>query len=47
MKLYNAFPEFSENENYFIVNGTKIKRNKTLDDNKIKNNNIIVINVYE
>ena len=47
MKLYNAFPELSENENYFIVNGTKIKRNKTLDDNKIKNNNIIVINVYE
>ena len=46
-KLYNAFPEYSEGENFFMVNGMKINRNKTLVDNKIKNNNIIVLNVYE
>ena len=47
IKLYNEFPEYFESQNYFTVNGMKIKRNKTLDDNKIKNSNIITINSYE
>ena len=33
--LYNEYPEYEENENYFTVNGIKIKRHKTLEENKI------------
>ncbi len=42
--LYNEYPEYEENENYFTVNGIKINRHKTLEENKIKNNNIITLN---
>ena len=28
-KLYEEYPEFKETENYYIFNGTKIKRFKT------------------
>jgi len=46
-KLYEIFPDYSETENYFIVNGNKINKYKTLDDNKIKNNDIIILNIIE
>ena len=46
-QLYKEFPEYSETENYFTINGMRIKKTKTLDENKIKNNNIILLNVYE
>ena len=45
-KLYKEFPKYSESENYFTINGNKINKYKTLDENKIKNNNIIILNVY-
>ena len=45
--LYNEFPEYEENENYFTVNGIKINRHKTLEENKIKNNDIITLNSLE
>jgi hypothetical protein len=45
--LYNEYPEYEENENYFTVNGVKINRHKTLEENKIKNNNIITLNSLE
>ena len=43
-KLYNAFYEYSETENYFFVNGGKINKVKTLEYNKIKNNDLIILN---
>ena len=43
-QLYDAYPEYSESINIFTVNGNKINRNKNLDDNKIKNNDIIILN---
>ena len=46
-RLYELFPEYSETENYFVVNGNKINKYKTLDDNKINDNDIIVLNVLE
>ena len=42
-ELYKKYPEYSENENYFIVNGDKINKYKTLEQNKIKNNSVIML----
>ena len=44
IQLYDAYSEYSESINFFTVNGIKINRNKNLDDNKIKNHDIIVLN---
>ena len=41
--LNNEFPYLKEQEPYFLVNGGRIKRFKTLDENEIKNNDIISI----
>ena len=45
-KIYEEYPDYSESDNYFLINGRKINRNKTLDQNKIKNNDVITLNVY-
>lgn len=42
-KLYQDFPNLKEYDNYFVVNTKRIKRFKTIDENKIKNNDIISI----
>ena len=44
-KLYEEYNEYEELETYFTVNGRRINRHKTLDDNKIKNSDIIMLNV--
>ena len=41
--LYQKYPRYLDSENYFIVNGTKINRNRTLEQNKIKNNDVITL----
>ena len=43
-RLYEDFPQFKEFETYFEVNGKRIKRFKTIEQNNIKTNN--VINVF-
>ena len=42
-RVYDAYPEYKEKENYFKVNGNKINKAKTLDENKIKNNDVIMM----
>ena len=42
--LYDNYPNYREFENFFLVNGNKINRNKTIEQNKIKNNDIITLN---
>ena len=42
-RLYEDFPQFKEYETYFEVNGKRIKRFKTLEQNNIKTNDIINI----
>ena len=42
-KLYEEYPEYKETENYFIYNGAKIKRFKTVEENKIKNGKPIML----
>ena len=40
-KLNNDYPQLKDAETYFLVNGKRIKRFKTLDENHIKSNDII------
>ena len=42
-KFYEKFSEYRGLDNNFILNGRKINKNKSLDENKIKNNDIITI----
>ena len=42
-KFYNDYPEYSLTYNYFIVNGNRVNRFKSLDENKIRNNDIIIL----
>ncbi len=48
MKLYNDYPEYNEGEdNFFTVNGRKILKYKTLEENDIKNSDVILLNKME
>ena len=46
-KLYNNYPDYKEKETFFIANGMKIKRFKTLEENNIKSGCFIMLNIYE
>ena len=41
--LYETYPEYIKSENNFFVNGNKINKYKSLEFNKIKNNEIIML----
>ena len=41
--IYAKYPRYAEEEIFFIVNGNKINRGKTLEQNKIKNNDVITL----
>ena len=40
-RLYNDFPKYKNYETYFEVNTRRIKRFKSVEENNIKNNDII------
>ena len=42
-KLYNDYPEYSKSDNYFMINGNRVDKTKSLDKNKIRNNDIIIL----
>ena len=42
-KFYEKYSEYKGLDNIFISNGRKINKDKSLDDNNIKNNDIITI----
>ena len=43
-KFYDKYPEYAKGENTFLKEGNKINRFKSLEENKIRDNNIIVFN---
>ena len=43
--LYEKYPKYKDSENYFLVNGNKINRHKTLEENKIKNNDVLTLEI--
>ena len=45
--LYEKYPEFLDYENYFTVNGNKINKYRTIEENKINNSDIIVLTKFE
>ena len=45
--LYQKYPNYIETNNYFLVNGMKINKYKTLKYNKIKNNDILTLIVND
>jgi len=45
--LYEVYPEYQESENYFTVNGQKVNKSKTIQQNNIKPSSIILLNKYE
>ena len=45
--FYKDFPKYKDYEGYFEVNTKKIKRFKTIEENNIKNNDIIYLFVID
>ena len=45
--LYEKYPKYKETENYFLVNGKKLNKHKTLDENKIKDNDILTLGICD
>jgi len=41
--LYFRYPKYIESNNYFLLGGNKIDRNKTLEQNNINNNDVITL----
>jgi serine/threonine protein kinase len=42
-QFYNDNPKYNKNENIFMIGNKKIENSKTLDDNDIHNNSIIIL----
>ena len=45
--LYEVYPEYQENENFFTVNGNRVNKSKTMEQNNIKPSSIILLNRYD
>ena len=43
-RLYKVYPELSGSDNNFVANGKIVNKYQTLEQNNIKNNNIIILN---
>ena len=43
--LYQNYPKYKYTQNYLIVSGNVIQKNKTLEDNKIKNNDVLTLEI--
>ena len=41
--LYEKYPNYRSGDNYFIFNGNKVKRNMTLEENNIKDNDVLTL----
>ena len=46
-KFYDKYPEYKNTKNVFIVNGNKVDILKSIDDNKIKNSDIITFKTFK
>lgn len=46
-QLYKKYPNYIDTENYFMVNGKKIKRFRTLEDNEINNNDEVILYILD
>ena len=44
--IYEKYPKYYETENYFLVGGKTIDKHKSLEQNNIKNNDVIMLLIY-
>ena len=47
LRFYNEYPEYKEKDIYFLVNGNRINRFKNIEENNIKNDNTIFLNIID
>ena len=45
--LYESYPKYKDTENYFLVNGKKLNRHRTLEENKINDNDILTLGIID
>ena len=45
--LYQFFPDYMDTDNYYLVHGSRVNKNKTLEENKIKDNDIISLYKFD
>ena len=45
--LYEKYHQYRDTENYFLVNGNKLNKHKTLVENKIKDNDILTLGIFD
>ena len=45
--LYEYYPKFKDTENYFLVNGKKVNRHRTIEENKINDNDILTLGIID
>ena len=46
-KLYLEYPRYKNKNTYFIANGKKINKSKTVEKNGIKNGDSIIVNIID
>ena len=46
-QLYDEYPKYKDVNTFFTVNGNIVKRFKTMEENKIKKSDSIILNIYE
>jgi len=45
--VYEKYPNYKDTDNYFIFNGKRINRNRTLEENNIRNNDILTLSIND
>ena len=45
--LYKYYPEYKKYDNYFLVGGRKIYKNLTIEENKIKNKDVLTLTQFD
>ena len=45
--LYFRYPKYIESNNYFLLGRDKMDRNKTLEQNNINDNDVIILKKYK
>ena len=46
-ELYKEYPEYKNDDTYFMVSGTKLKRFQTIQENNLKKRDTIILNINE
>ena len=45
-KLYDKYPQYKNTDNYFLYNGNRVRRFKTIGENNIESGEKITLNIF-